>query len=205
MNQHSTLGKLPKTARGKATREKLLLAAEAEFGAKGFHAVAINDITRTAGVALGTFYVYFESKEEIFRALVAYMSDLTRTWVGERVAGATDRISAERMGLEAYIDFARKHKGIYRIISEAEFVAHDAYVKHYQRFADAYRDNLSSAAGKGEIREGDFEIWAWAIMGMAVFLGMRYAEWEDSRPGKEVAECMADLVAYGIGRDKDPD
>lgn len=200
MNQHSTSDKLPKTARGKATREKLLQAAEKEFGARGFHAVAINDLTRTAGVALGTFYVYFDSKEEIFRALVKYMSDLTRTWVGQRVAGATDRISAERQGLEAYIEFARQHKGIYRIISEAEFVAPDAYVKHYERFAAAYRKNLSEAASKGDIRQGDFELWAWAIMGMAVFLGMRYAEWDDSRSGSEVAEGMADLVAHGIGK-----
>ena len=200
MNQDSTSRALPKTARGRATREKLLQAAEREFGARGFHAVGISDLTRTAGVALGTFYVYFDSKEEIFRALVAYMSDLTRTWVGERVAGATDRISAERQGLEAYIEFAREHKGIYRIISEAEFVAHDAYIQHYRRFAEAYRKNLAEAAAQGDIREGDYELWAWAIMGMAVFLGMRYAEWEDSRSGAEVAAGMADLVERGIGR-----
>jgi AcrR family transcriptional regulator len=202
MNQHSTSARLPKTARGRATREKLLQAAEKEFGERGFHAVAISDLTRTAGVALGTFYVYFDSKEAIFRALVDYMSELTRTWVGERVAGATDRISAERRGLEAYIEFARGHKGIYRIISEAEFVAHDAYRQHYRRFAEAYQKNLAGAAAKGDIRDGDFELWAWAIMGMAVFLGMRYAEWEDSRPGAEVAERMADLVERGIGRSK---
>jgi AcrR family transcriptional regulator len=200
MNQHSTSEKLPKTSRGQITREKLLKAAEAEFGARGFHAVAINDITRSAGVALGTFYVYFESKEEIFRALVSYMGRRVRSWVAERIAGAPDRLAAEREGVKAYLEFVREHKGLYRIISESEFVANDAFMDHYMVFAKAYQEALAAAAGRGEIREGDYEVWAWAIMGMDVFLGMRFAEWDEgSKPGK-VADDVADLLAYGLSR-----
>ena len=84
MNQVSSSDKTPKTARGKQTREKLLRAAEIEFGEKGFHAAAISGITYRAGVALGTFYTYFESKEEIFQALVSYMSHHTRSWIASR-------------------------------------------------------------------------------------------------------------------------
>ncbi|MDZ4729771.1 MAG: TetR/AcrR family transcriptional regulator [Xanthomonadales bacterium] len=200
MNQHSTSEKLPKTARGHKTREKLLRAGEAEFGERGFHAVAISDITRSAGVALGTFYVYFESKEEIFRALVAHMSRTVRSWVAERVADAPDRLTAEREGIKAYLEFVREHTGLYRIISEAQFVANDAFMEHYTVFAKAYQEALAAAAGRGEIRDGDFEVWAWAIMGMDVFLGMRFSEWDDgSKPGS-VADDVADLLAYGLSR-----
>ena len=199
MNQDSTSNKLPKTARGQVTREKLLRAAEMEFGEKGFHAVAINDITRAAGVALGTFYVYFDSKEEIYRALVTYMSHRTRSWIAERVADVPDRITAERKGLEAFLEFVREHKGLYRIISEAEFVANDAFVEHYREFALAYRENLEKAGKRGDIRSGDYETWSWAIMGMAVFLGLRFAEWDDSEPPARIADIIGDLIANGIG------
>ncbi len=202
MNQVSSLKKTPKTKRGRLTREKILRAAEIEFGEKGFHEAAISGITYRAGVALGTFYVYFESKEEIFRALVTYMSDRTRSWIAERVADAPDRLTAEREGLEAFIEFVREHKGIYRIISEAEFVANRAFRDHYTGFADAYRENLMKAADSGDIRKGDYEVWSWAIMGMSVFLGMRYAEWDDKTPASKVAETMADLIANGIGPKK---
>ena len=198
MNQVSTLGKIPKTARGLRTREKLLQAAEIEFGEKGFHEAAVSGITYKAGVALGTFYTYFESKEEIFRALVSFMSQRTRRWIAERVADAPDRMTAERKGLEAYIEFARQHKGIYRIISEAEWVANDAYREHYTGFAKAYEDNLRKAAEKGEIRQGDYEMWSWAIMGMAVTLGIKFAEWDDSIPVEEIARTAAELIASGI-------
>jgi AcrR family transcriptional regulator len=198
MNQLSGYNKTPKTARGKRTRDKLLQAAEIEFGDKGFHSAAISAITYRAGVALGTFYTYYESKEEIFHDLVTYMSQRTRRWIGERVAGAPDRMAAERLGIEAYIEFARQHKGIYRIIAEAEFVANDAYRAHYEGFAHAYRDNLEKAGESGDIREGDYEIWTWAIMGIAVFLGMKYTEWDDNVPAARVAEIITDLIANGI-------
>ena len=198
MNQLSGNDKTPKTARGKKTRDKLLRAAEIEFGDKGFHSAAISGITYRAGVALGTFYTYYESKEEIFHDLVTFMSQRTRRWIGERVAGAPDRMAAERLGIEAYIEFARRHKGIYRIITEAEFVANDAYREHYESFASAYRDNLKQAGESGDIREGDYETWTWAIMGIAVFLGMRYTEWDDNVPAARIAEIVTDLIAHGI-------
>ena len=198
MNQVSSSQKAPKTERGRRTRNKLLEAAEIEFGEKGFHLAGISGITYRAGVALGTFYTYFESKEEIFRALVRYMSRRTREWVSQRVAGAPDRLTAERRGIEAYIEFARQHKGIYRIITEAEFVAPKEYRDHYEGFSRAYQVNLEKAAQIGEIRAGDFEIWSWSIMGVIIFLGMRYADWDDSRPASEIADVVIDLIARGI-------
>jgi len=199
MVQVSSLQKNPKTARGRRTRDKLLEAAETEFGEKGFHDAGISGITYRAGVALGTFYTYFESKEEIFRALVTFMSQRTRTWISERVANAPDRLTAERMGIAAYIEFARQHKSIYRIMTEAEFVAPEEYRQHYSGFSKAYRANLKKAAENGEIREGDFDTWSWAIMGISMFLGMRYAEWDDSQPVEDIAEIVTDLIARGIG------
>ena len=200
MNQHSTSDKLPKTRRGRKTREKLLHAAEAEFGERGFPEASIASITQRAGVALGTFYVYFESKEEIFRALVSYMGELTRQWIGERVAESPDRLAAERRGVEAFIEFVRTHRNLYRVVSMAQFVAEDAFRDYYNIFASAYEENLERAAAAGEIREGDSEVWSWALIGMTVFLGMRFADWDEDRPAEEIAAAVSDLVSKGMAR-----
>ena len=200
MNQHSSSDKIPKTHRGRETREKLLQAAEAEFGERGYPDASIASITQRAGVALGTFYVYFESKEEIFRALVSYMRDLTRQWVSERVAESPDRLTAERRGVEAFIDFVRSHRNLYRIVSMAQFVAEDAFREYYTVFADAYRQNLKRAAKDKEIRDGDCEVWGWALIGMTVFLGMRFADWDEERSSEDIAAAASDLIARGMAR-----
>lgn len=92
-------GKEPRTARGRATLRKLLDAAAHEFGEVGFHAASISGITRRAGTALGSFYTYFDSKDDIFRALVNDMSGQVRDYVSPRIAQACDGIDAERIGL----------------------------------------------------------------------------------------------------------
>jgi AcrR family transcriptional regulator len=190
--------KTPRTERGRKTLRRLLEAAAGEFGERGFHAAAITGITSRAGVALGTFYTYFESKEELFRALVRDMSHAVRAHVAEAVAGAPDRLAAERLGLAAYIAFVRRRPELYRIIEEAQFVAEDAYREHYLTFAQGYVRGLAAARGRGEIADGPDEPRAWALIGMSVFLGMRYGLWQQDLSSADVADAAVAMVSEGL-------
>ncbi|MGZ8310803.1 MAG: TetR/AcrR family transcriptional regulator [Allosphingosinicella sp.] len=197
---HATVSadKAPRTERGRRTVRKLLEAAAQEFGERGYHEAAITGITARAGVALGTFYTYFQSKEELFRALVRDMSDAVRAHVAEAVSGAPDRLAAERIGLAAFIAFVRKHPELYRIIEEAQFVAEDVYRQHYLTFVDGYGRNLSAARRRGEISDGPDELRAWALIGMSVFLGMRYGIWQHDKSPEQVADWAIDFVSEGL-------
>lgn len=189
----------PKTERGRRTLRRLLDAAGEEFGARGYHETAISHITQRAGVGLGTFYVYFKSKEEVFRALVADMGARTRHALSESVKGAANRLEAERLGIKAYLDFVRGHKALYRIVTEAQFVAPEAYRDYYRTFSAAYRQELAQAAKRGEISPGqDDEVRVWALMGASTFLGLRYAIWEDGADVGAISEAAADLMINGL-------
>jgi hypothetical protein len=74
--------------RAAAPLRALLNAAAEEFGEKGFHDAAISQITARAGVATGSFYVYFDSKEAIFQALVRDLSGQVKDFVGPSIAAA---------------------------------------------------------------------------------------------------------------------
>ncbi|WP_188237385.1 TetR/AcrR family transcriptional regulator [Sphingopyxis sp. LK2115] len=190
--------KTPRTERGRRTLRKLLDAAAVEFGERGFHEASISAITRRAGTALGSFYTYFDSKEEIFQALVRYMSEQLRDHVTPRVQAAPDEISAERIGLESFLGFVREHKEIYRIIDEAEFVDYASYRSHYETTVERIRQRLEAGAVRGEIRADVGEIHAWAIGGMNVFLGMRYGLWNTDSDISEIARIANDFVANGL-------
>ena len=41
-------------------------------------------------------------------------------------------------------------------------------------------------------------MWAWVLIGMSVFLGMRFAVWDDSRSSEEMADIVAELIAQGM-------
>jgi AcrR family transcriptional regulator len=62
-------------ARGHRTVRKLLDAGIEVFGSKGLHAARVDDIVKVAKTSHGTFYLYFASKEDLFRALSLDVSD----------------------------------------------------------------------------------------------------------------------------------
>ena len=189
---------LPKTKRGRATRQALLKAAEHVIGTHGYSAASIADITREAGIAQGTFYIYFDGKEQVFRELVFEMGRLTREALAEAVAGAKSRLDAERAGLLAFLQFVRFRPSLYAIVEEARFVDLQAYNGYFEAFAAAYAQNLKLAEAAGQIRSGDTEVRAWALMGMAKALGERYALPEGkSDPGHVVDEVL-DMIEHGL-------
>jgi AcrR family transcriptional regulator len=195
----ATLGpKEPRTERGRRTLRAILDAAAAEFGERGFHDTGITHITQRAGVALGTFYTYFDSKEEVFRALVRDLSAQVRDAVGPHLLKSDRYFEAERIGREAFFAFVTDHKEIYRIIDEAEFVDPEDYRAHYTNTADRIRARLDAAIARGEARPCDTETIAWAIMGMNVFLGLRFGVWAEDRSPAELAQAVDRLIADGL-------
>ncbi len=192
------IDRTPRTARGQRTLRAILDAAAEEFGERGFHEAGIARIAQRAGVAIGSFYTYFESKEAVFRALVADMSRQVRATVAPVILAAPDRLSGERAGIAAFIAFVRQHKALYRIIDESAFVAEDAYRRHYVEIAEGYAASLTQAFGTGEISQGDMVVRAWAIMGMNVFLGLRFGVWDESRDPADIAAAAAALISDGL-------
>ena len=93
MSAQTESARKPRTPRGERTRRALLNAAAEEFGEKGFQGASVSGITARAGTALGSFYTYFESKDEIFRALVRDMSAQVRGAVGPAILAAPDRLA----------------------------------------------------------------------------------------------------------------
>ena len=195
--------KQPRTDRGRKTRRAILDAARSEFGERGFHDASISGITRRAGVALGSFYTYFDSKDALFRALVRDMSDQVRDHVAPVLQSAPDQVAAEQAGLKAFIDFVRGHKEIYRIIDEAEFVDPESFRAHYSTTAERIAQRLEAAAARGEVRGDHSEVHAWAIMGMNVFLGLRYGVWGEELSADTVARAVARLLRSGLIPEQD--
>jgi AcrR family transcriptional regulator len=99
------------TERGRRTRAALVRAARAIFERDGFLDSRIADITKRAKVAYGTFYTYFDSKEEIFGAVVAEVQteQLGMGGAGEPKERSSDPVARIEAANRAYIDNYRKN------------------------------------------------------------------------------------------------
>jgi AcrR family transcriptional regulator len=188
----------PKTRRGERTRQKILDAAEREIGRKGFAEASISTITMEAAVGQGTFYLYFRSKEDVLRELVLRMGRRLRRHLTLAIADAPTRLEAERRGLRAFLEFVRANPDLYRVVAESQFVDQAIFRRYYEEFAASYRTGLLAAEARGEIRKGDAEVRAWALMGVSDMVGRRFALWDAKAPLKRVAEAAYDLIAEGL-------
>jgi AcrR family transcriptional regulator len=193
-------GKAPRTARGEKTLRKILDAARVEFGTRGFSDSSIVGITRRARVALGTFYTYFDSKDAVFAALVSDMSIRVRDAVAPAIQATKGSLEIEAQALEAYLRFVADHKDVYRIIDEAEFVDPEGFRRQYTTTAARIAARLADGSQRGEIRTADAlesEVRAWAVMGINVFLGLRFGVWGDEDPDAVARHANA-LIANGM-------
>lgn len=192
----------PVTARGQRTRSKVLAAAEAVFGELGYERASIVEITRAAGVAQGTFYVYFPSKKAVFVELVWELNRKLRRSL--RVASDAlvdpDRFELERVGALTFLRFVREHKNLYRIVRQAEFVDEALYREYYRELSAGYRRGLEQSMANGEIRRFDPDTLVYMMMGILDFVGMRWVLWEDALPPEAVLEDVLRFIRDGLRR-----
>lgn len=156
-------------------------AAEKTFGEHGFHGASIVEITREAGVGLGTFYVYFPSKLEIYRHLLrSHQQDLIQA--ARTVAqGAGDYRDNLRRSIGTFFDWIGDRTYMLRLLREAEFVDPSLLEDLYVGPSEEYRKTLERAMELGYIAKTDSEMLAWSVMGMIEFAILRGLVW----PGKK--------------------
>lgn len=185
--------KKPSTQRGQRTRNRLLEAAEEVFGERGFERASIVDITRAANVAQGTFYVYFESKKEIFTELVGSLGRALRIRLAEAVEVEGSQSEQSKAAFLAFLSYVAEHRHLYRIVRQAEFVDEALYRDYYRKLADGYIHRLEPELAAGRMAHIDPETLAFTMMGIFDFLGMRWALWEGRMPPQQ---ALDDVFAF---------
>jgi len=187
----------PRPGRGESTRRRLLAAAESVFAELGYHESSVVRITEMAGVAQGTFYLYFGSKQQIFEEVVADLNHRVRQAMTSASAGAPSRMEAERRGFAAFFRFTAEHPALYRVIRQAEFVSPAAMRGHYERIIAGYIPQLQAGMAGGEVAAMDATVLAWALIAVGEMAGMRWILWNEDR---SMPDGVFEQVMTVVGR-----
>jgi AcrR family transcriptional regulator len=110
-------------ARSRATRERILAAAEAVFAAQGYEKARISDIARAAGCSAGAIYFRFHDKEALFLAIAESFIGQTRRGLREFLATPQDYSASDtiRSFVTRTAGNFRQHRGLFRAIVERGF------------------------------------------------------------------------------------
>lgn len=162
----------PKFRRRKADRPgEIVDAALAVFAERGFAAARLDDIARRAGVSKGALYLYFETKEEIFRAVVdqaiAPNMQVIRMMIAAHPGPLADLLRLVGGRVAALIETLPVGGVIKMVIAEAgnfpelARVWHDDLVAH---ILGALTDAIAAGQARGEVRPGDPRVYALQII-----------------------------------------
>lgn len=165
--------KNPKWNRRKEARPAEIIDAAIDvFAEKGFASAKLEDVARRAGIAKGTLYLYFDTKEEMFRAVVqqALAARLQKT---EQAALPFDGSLAEfvpmlltraagRLGDSRIPAIARMVMAESRTFPDLAVVWHDQLVA---RMLSLITGLIAKGQARGEVRQGDPKLYAFSILG----------------------------------------
>lgn len=161
----------PKTQLGATKMNTLVEAAENLFSSKSFSAVSIQDICKEAHTAVGTFYIYFESKTDLYRYLMeSYKKQITKR-LAKSIMNCKTRLEMEREGIRCFVKFAVEKPNVYNIIWGSLAVEKQMFEDYYVSFASSYARALFRS--KQELKNDDVITIAYMLMGITNFIGLR--------------------------------
>lgn len=189
----------PKTEKGQETLDKIILVAEQLFSERGYYKTSIKDITKEAGVGIGTFYIYFDDKHSLYQTILTEYGRFIRKTIAASVKRATTRQEAERIGIETFVQLVRNDPSMYNVIWEALYVDKQLFVDYYKRFSENYTRQIVKAQEAGEIvADYDPEVLSYMLMGITNFIGLRYAIFEDDEDLSSVLDTIMSVFENGF-------
>jgi AcrR family transcriptional regulator len=138
---------IPRTKKGRETRERVLAAAAAVFSRDGYVEARMSDIAAEAGVSNGALYRYFENKIDVFAALVANLHEEFYEYSGHTPHSLEhDPLDALTDANRGYVEHYYANRDVMRALIEAASVDErfrtilwDMRRRHVERFSRAMR------------------------------------------------------------------
>lgn len=192
-----------RAATRKNKSELILTKAIEVFAEKGSQQTTIADIAKKAGIAQGTVYLYFASKEELLNACMQQI-------IGPEIQSiiqATELIPDTMDRLYSFFDLHIK------LVKEKPYVArfltmearqNDEFYTKFPGFNPLlrYLDYVKELARKGiaekRIRALDIEAFAFMVVGVMDFAMAQWLVYKDDLDISTLATSIRDILKYGV-------
>lgn len=188
-------------------RAQLIDAAITVFAVKGYRSASITDIIETAGVARGTFYLYFDSKLDVFHAVMDRFMDLFGEVVKREVARSYDNpLMIRRRVRESFLEwlkFFSENKLLAKIVfREANAIEPDYEKKCFDMLDKCFAhwsESIQRFQKVGFVRRDvDPQFLSLSFSGIMINLALRYLLPTEKPDLEHMADQIVDLMESGV-------
>ncbi len=182
---------------------KILLAAQELFSDRGYHETTVEEIAKHAGVAKGTVYIYFESKEQLFKEVIkSGFKELTRI-LEEKLETTNDPLQKIKFIVETYFNYFDVNRSLFRplMMGEIEIKKRPSqqkrrkYIENYKKNIRRLAEIMEEAIEKGYFKPIDplhLSLALAGIMEKFIFFGI-----EEGQSLKELPDMAFNIFVRG--------
>ncbi len=149
---------------------EIITAARKVFAEKGYIAATVDEIALRANLAKGTIYVYFDSKEQIYNAVMSDDLEALRRLTVEKIAAAGTVFEKISAYVNARFEYCEQRRDFFRIMyiePSGSLVMSKAKVMEWLREpVRLLTEAIAAAIATGQIRQFPAESLAWTVADM---------------------------------------
>jgi AcrR family transcriptional regulator len=187
-------------------RDEIIAAAKKVFARNGFHDTTIADIAKEAELAYGSVYWYFDSKDDLFRQLIAVEEYGLRTHVAVALAKSGTQFGfAEapfRASLRATFEFFDANPASAKLLFRDAYSLDSRFDKQlggiYERFIDDIEMLIAAAQNRGDVLAAPPRLVAYMLTALIGHMAHRRLSTDDGISSSEAADLVVALVIKGL-------
>lgn len=185
-------------------RADILRAAKRVFAKKGFHATTIADVAKAARLSYGSVYWYFDSKENLFHAVMDNEEQALREYVWPRAmvdAGDDPRAIMSR-AVQATFEYFEADKAAAKVLFRDSYALGTQFEKHlfgiYERFVDDIEAMIAEGQRQGLLVQAPPRIVAFSIAALIGQLALRRLTTTDDLDAPVLANFVVCMTLDGL-------
>jgi AcrR family transcriptional regulator len=187
-------------------RDEIMAAAKKVFARNGFHATTIADVAQEAGLAYGSVYQYFDSKDDLFQALMSAEGYALRTHVAVALAAANTPAAMSwaplRAAVQATFEFFEADKATAKLLLRDAYALGERFETHlsniYESFIDDIAEYMAAAQRRGKVISAPPRMVAFTLAALIGQLAHRRLITDDGVTAAEVADFVVEFIGNGL-------
>ena len=180
-----------------ARREQILDVALEVFGQAGYHGTSMNDVADAAGVTKPVLYQHFDSKRELYRALLDEVGNRLLSAIAKATADAPDGKSQTQRGFQAYFRWVAEDHDEFKLLYGGGTRRDAEFRTAIRRVTDEAANAIAPLIAV-DIEPEHRRTIAHAIVGLAEGASRRLVELDENFDPDEVARQVSDLAWAGL-------
>ena len=181
---------------------EIITAARTVFAEKGYIAATVDEIAQHAALAKGTIYVYFDSKEQIYNAVMSDDLETLRRLTIEKIAAASTVFEKISAYINTRFEYCEKRRDFFRIMyiesSGSPVMSKAKGMEWLREPVRLLTEAIAAATNTGEIRPFPAEALAWTVADMTTGALQRRLSFTPVTTARQDSDFLIDFVKSAL-------